>query len=61
MNSKFGMFSVLILGVMMLLIPVTSIANAQEYYPSYEDNRQYIELDRGYNDDYYKDEYYYHQ
>ena len=33
MNSKnkIGMFSVLIFGVMMLLIPATSIASAQEY------------------------------
>ena len=31
MNSKLGMFSVLILGVMMLLIPASSLANAQEY------------------------------
>ena len=42
MNSKFGMFSVLVLGVMMLLIPATSIANAQEYDDSYyEQDRDY--------------------
>ena len=40
MNSKFGMFSVLVLGIMMLLIPVSSLANAQEYDQYYE-NEQY--------------------
>ena len=37
MNSKFGMFSVLVFGVMMLLIPATSIVNAQEYDIYYEE------------------------
>ena len=59
MNSKLEVFSVLVLGIMVLLISITSIVTAQQYDPYYEDNRQYIELDRGYNDDYYKDEYVY--
>ena len=39
MNSKFGMFSVLVLGVMMLFIPASSLANAQEYDKYYEDEQ----------------------
>ena len=49
MNSKVGMFSVLVLSVMMLLIPATSIANAQEY-----DDPYYNEQDQ-YYDDVYQD------
>ena len=45
MNSKFGMFSVLVFGVIMLLIPASSLANAQEYGQYYE-NKSYE-----YNDD----------
>ena len=53
MNFKIGMFSILTLGVMMLLIPATSIANAQEYDKYYKENERY-------NDDYsYENERYY--
>ncbi|MGD1836771.1 MAG: hypothetical protein ACPKPY_01780, partial [Nitrososphaeraceae archaeon] len=44
MNSKIGMFSVLVLGVMMLLIPSSSsLASAQEYDndKTYKDNEKY--------------------
>ena len=54
MNSKFGMFSVLVLSVMMLLIPATSIANAQEYNEHYEENeRSSNGYSYGYNDEKY--------
>ena len=43
MNSTIGMFSVLVIGVMMLLIPTTSIANAQEYNRHYDEVERYIE------------------
>ena len=47
------MFSILILGVMMLLIPATSIANAQEYKdPYYNEQDQYY--DDVYRDNNYK-------
>ena len=40
MNFKFGIFSVLALGIMMLLIPASSsLANAQEYDQYYEDEQ----------------------
>ena len=51
MNSKLGMFSVLLLGIMMLLIPASSLANAQEYDQYYEQDRYY---DGVYRDDNYK-------
>ena len=58
MNSKVGMFSILIVGVMMLLVPSTSLANAQEYYEQdqyypYEDEQYKKEDERNtyYNDD----------
>ena len=55
MNSKIGMFSILTLGVMMLLIPATSIANTQEYDGYYEEEKE-----RYYGDDYsYENERYY--
>ncbi|MGD1835224.1 MAG: hypothetical protein ACPKQO_05835, partial [Nitrososphaeraceae archaeon] len=60
MNFKFGMFSVLVLSVMILLISATSIANAQQY-----DDRYYYEDDIYYYEDYNqyvsdeKDDYYY--
>ena len=58
MNSKFGMFSVLIIGVMMLLIPSTSIANAQqEYEDKYYEDEQYEKIDKkSYNESYKKDD-----
>ena len=46
-KTKFGVFSVLALSVMMLLIPATSIASAQEYDRYYEDNSEYT------NEEYY--------
>ena len=56
MNSKFGMFSVLVLGVMMLLIPASSLANAQEYDKHYED-KQYKKIDKkSYSEPYKKDD-----
>ena len=51
-KSKIGVFSILMLGVMMLLIPATSIASAQEY------DKYYVEKKYGYdnnNDRYYDD------
>ena len=57
MNSKFGMFSVLVLGVMMLLIPATSIANAQEYDDRYYEDKQYEKVDKkSYNEPYKKED-----
>ena len=59
MNSKFGMFSVLVIGLMMLLIPSTSITNAQEYYEQdqYHDGAyredDYKKSDYDYSDDRY--------
>ena len=38
MDSKVGMLSVLVLGVMMLLIPATSMASVQEYDSYYNNN-----------------------
>ena len=52
MNSKIGIFSVLVLGVMMLLIPTSSLANAQEYDSYYDEQNQYY--DGVYRDDNYK-------
>ena len=42
MNSKVGIFSVLFVTMMMLLIPATLMANAQQYDP-YEDDEYYYE------------------
>ncbi|MGD1836471.1 MAG: hypothetical protein ACPKPY_00250, partial [Nitrososphaeraceae archaeon] len=61
-KTKIGIFSTLLLGVMMLLIPAISISNAQEYedrygkvsYVDYEDNKYYYE-----DDEYVYEEYYY--
>ena len=50
------MFSVLVLGIMILLISATSIANAQQYDSYYEDDRYYYE---DYDNEYVYDEYYY--
>ena len=56
MNSKFGMFSVLVLGIMMLLIPATSVANAQEYDDRYYEE-QYEKVDKkSYNEPYKKED-----
>ena len=46
-TNKIGIFSILAFGIMMLLTPATSLANAQQYDPYYEDNEYY------YEDDYY--------
>ena len=56
MNSKIGMFSILTLGVMMLLIPATSIANAQEYDKYYNENERYND-DFSYENERYYDDY----
>ena len=57
MNSKFGMFSVLVLGIMMLLIPATSLANAQEYEDKYYKDEQYKKIDKkSYNEPYKKED-----
>ena len=65
MNSKFGMFSVLVLGIMVLLIPSSSIVNAQEYnkkyyyennddlYFLYDERDDYV--DKNYEQYYYED------
>ena len=55
MNSKnkIGVFSVLLFGVMMLLIPATSIASAQEYDRYYQDDRYYYEDEYQYENHYY--------
>lgn len=62
-KSKIGVFSALLFGVIMLLIPATSIANAQEYGDRYEKvNDIYYEDDRYYedNDEHVYEEYYYY-
>ena len=47
MNSKLGTFSVLALGVMMLLIPVSSsLANAQEYDQYYKNEPYKKKVDK---------------
>ena len=56
MNSKIGMFSILTLGVMMLLIPATSIANAQEYDKYYKEKERYND-DYSYDNERYYDDY----
>ena len=57
MNSKFGMFSVLVLGIMMLLIPATSMANAQEYDDRYYEDKEYKKIDKkSYNEPYKKED-----
>ena len=58
MNSKFGMFSVLVLGIMMLLIPATSMANAQqEYEDKYYEDETYKKVDKkSYNEPYKKED-----
>ena len=40
------MFSILTLGIMMLLIPATSIANAQEYNDRYYKDKEYKKIDK---------------
>ncbi|MGD1835017.1 MAG: hypothetical protein ACPKQO_04780 [Nitrososphaeraceae archaeon] len=42
LKSKIGIFSALMFGVMMLLIPATSIANAQEYNDRYYEEDEYV-------------------
>ena len=56
MDSKFGMFSALVIGVMMLLIPATSIANAQEYEDKYYEDEQYKKVDKKSYGELYKKE-----
>ncbi|MGD1834763.1 MAG: hypothetical protein ACPKQO_03485 [Nitrososphaeraceae archaeon] len=45
-KSKIGIFSVLLFGVMMLLIPASLIANAQEYGDRYYESEQYKKVDK---------------
>ena len=40
------MFSVLVFGIMMLLIPASSVANAQEYEDRYYEDEQYKKVDK---------------
>ena len=54
-KTKIGVFSILAFGVMMLLIPATSIASAQEYDDRYYEDERYYED----NDEYTYEEYYY--
>ena len=56
MNSKIGLFSILTLGVIMLLIHATSMANAQEYDKYYKENERYND-DYSYENDRYYDDY----
>ena len=51
MNSKVGIFSVLFATMMMLLIPITSMVNAQQYDRYYED--RYYEDENAYEEYYY--------
>ena len=44
-KTKFGEFNILLFGVIMLLIPTSSIANAQEYDRYYEDYKYEFEDD----------------
>lgn len=57
-KTKIGVFGALLFGVMMLLIPATSIANAQEYEDRYgKVNDIYYEQDRHYEKDRYNNDY----
>ena len=58
-KTKIGVFSILVFGVMMLLIPATSIASAAEYDKYYAEKKDRYSNDYGYgydnNDRYYDD------
>ena len=54
MNSKLGM-SLLVLGVIMLLIPATAVASAQEYDKQYEYEQYEKIYEKSYNEQYKKD------
>ena len=60
-KTKIGVFSILAFGIMMLLIPATSIANAAEYDKYYKEKNDRYGKDYGYgydnnnNDRYYDD------
>ena len=58
-KTKIGVFSILMFGVMMLLIPATSIASAAEYEKYYVEkkDRDSKEYGYGYDDDRYSDDY----
>ena len=67
-KTKIGVFDALLFGVMMLLIPATSIASALEYdrYGKvndvyYEDDRYYKEIQYDDRNGYYEDEYVYEE
>ena len=51
------MFSVLVLGVMMLLIPASSLANAQDYDDRYYKDKEYKKVDKkSYSESYKKED-----
>ena len=67
-KSKIGVFSILAFGVLMLLIPATSIVNAQEYdrYGKvndvyFGDNMYYEEIQYSDRNGYYEDKYVYEE
>ena len=67
-TNKIGIFSILAFGVMMLLIPATSIANAAEYDKYYAEKNDRYGKDYGYDRDrnyeniqYQDDERYYNE
>ena len=56
-KTKIGVFGVLAFSVMMLLIPATSIANAQEYDRYYQEKDRYNQDKYSYDNDKYYDDY----
>ena len=56
-TKNVGIFGVLLFGVMMLLIPATSIANAVEYDRYYQEKKDRYSSDYGYENDRYYDDY----
>ena len=58
-KTKIGVFSILAFGIMMLLIPATSIVNAAEYDKYYKEKERYSDDDYGYGYDNKRDDRYY--
>ena len=56
-KTKIGVFSILVFGVMMLLIPATSIASAAEYDKYYIEKKDRYGKDYGYENDRHYDDY----
>ena len=56
-TKNVGIFSVLLFGVMMLLIPATSIADAAEYDRYYQEKKDRYSIDYGYENERYYDDY----